>query len=102
MGRGRWNETYGHKWDFALSEADCVSEEKEQEEDRYGKESKKSGYDGLEDGCGGVKWLEEKGRWDVRSCRCEVEDLAVSLGRTQQGCMLKKKDTGIEDNYCVH
>lgn len=55
MGRGRWNETYGHKWDFALSEADCVSEEKEQEEDRQGKESKKSGYDGLEDGCGGVK-----------------------------------------------
>lgn len=53
--RGRWNESYRHKWDFALSEADCVSEEKEKEADRCGMKSKKSGYEGLKDSCGGVK-----------------------------------------------
>lgn len=42
-GRGRWNESYRHKWDFILREADWVSEEKEQEEERQGKDS---GYDG--------------------------------------------------------
>lgn len=42
-GRGRWNESYRHKRDFVLREAGWVSEEKEQEEERQGKES---GYDG--------------------------------------------------------